>query len=70
MCVVVRACLIIPAKELIYPPIFALRVGRGGKPWKKLRKSRRCSVRALEQAGIQFIDADESGGEAVRLRRR
>jgi ribosome-binding protein aMBF1 (putative translation factor) len=27
-------------------------------------------VRALEQAGIQFIDADESGGEGVRLRRR
>jgi len=23
----------------------------------------RCSERALEQAGIQFIDADDSGGE-------
>jgi hypothetical protein len=27
-------------------------------------------VRALEAAGIQFIDADEGGGEGVRLRRR
>ena len=27
-------------------------------------------VRALEAAGIQFIDADETGGEGVRLRRR
>ena len=27
-------------------------------------------VRALEAAGIQFIDADESGGLGVRLRRR
>lgn len=27
-------------------------------------------VRALEQAGVLFIDADDSGGEGVRLRRR
>jgi DNA-binding XRE family transcriptional regulator len=27
-------------------------------------------VRALEAAGIQFIDADDTGGEGVRLRRR
>jgi hypothetical protein len=27
-------------------------------------------VRALEAAGIQFIDADESGSEGARLRRR
>ena len=26
--------------------------------------------RALELAGVQFIDADDSGGEGVRLRRR
>jgi hypothetical protein len=26
--------------------------------------------RALELAGVQFIDADDSGDEGVRLRRR
>jgi hypothetical protein len=27
-------------------------------------------VRTLEGAGVQFIDANEAGGEGVRLRRR
>ena len=64
-----RLCLIIPAKELICTPIFALRVGCEGERRKKLRKSRRAgSVRALASAGTQFIDADESAARTCRRR--